>query len=117
MAPHPPQSPARKSRCPRRRLDDGQLAVAHRAASRTVAAASDHIALRQPRLVPALIALCENRRLLLRRPRAPSARSGEDLKPSNRLTLRLVQKLSVRHVSNPLPTQTTSDNRPLANAT
>jgi hypothetical protein len=66
--------------------------------------------------VPALIALCENRRLLLRRPRAPSARSGEDLKPSNRLTLRLVQKLSVRHVSNPLPTQTTSDNRPLANA-
>jgi hypothetical protein len=53
---------------------------------------------------------------LLRRPRAPSARSGEDLKPSNRLTLRLAQKLSVRHVSNPLPTQTTSDNRPLANA-
>ena len=27
-----------------------------------------------------------------------------------------MQKLSVRHVSNPLPTQTTSDNRPLANA-
>ena len=52
MAPHLPQSPARKSRCPRRRLDDGQLAVAHRAASRTVAAASDHIALRQPRLCP-----------------------------------------------------------------
>src|SRR3984957_6425304 len=69
-----------------------------------------------PDFVPALIAPCENRRLLLRRPRAPSARSGEDLKPSNRLTLRLVQKLSVRHVSNPLPTQTTSDNRPLANA-
>src|ERR1700689_4390856 len=66
--------------------------------------------------VPALIALCENLRLLLRRPRAPSARSGEDLKPTNRLTLRLVQRLSVRHVSNPLPTQTTSDNRPLANA-
>ena len=52
MAPHPPQPPARKSRCPRRRLDDGQLAAAHRAASRTVAAASDHIALRQPRLCP-----------------------------------------------------------------
>ena len=44
MAPHTPQPPARKSRCPRRRLDDGQLAAAHRAASRTVAAASDHIA-------------------------------------------------------------------------
>ena len=66
--------------------------------------------------VPDLIALCENLRLLLRRPRAPSARSGEDLKPTNRLTLRFVQKLRVRHVSNPLPTQTTSDNRPLANA-
>jgi transposase len=51
-----------------------------------------------------------------RLPRAPSARSGDDLKPTNRLTLRLVQRLSVRHVSNPLPTQTTSDNRPLANA-
>jgi hypothetical protein len=53
---------------------------------------------------------------LLRRPRAPSARSGDDLKPTNRLTLRLVQRLSVRHVSNPLPTQTTLDNRQIANA-
>ena len=39
--------------------------------------------------VPALIALCENLRLLLRRPRAPSARSGDDLKPTNRLTFDL----------------------------
>src|ERR1700749_566557 len=66
--------------------------------------------------LPALIALSENPPLLLRRPRPPSARSGEDLKPTNRLSLRFVQKLSVRHVSNPLPTQTTSDNRPLPKA-
>ena len=55
--------------------------------------------------VPALVALCENPRLLLRRPSPPSARSGEDLKPTNRLPLRFVQKLSVRHVSNSLSTQ------------
>src|SRR6185437_15064342 len=67
-------------------------------------------------LVPTFIALCENPRLLLRRPDAPSARSGEDLKPTNGLTLRLVQKLSVRHVSNPLPNRATSDSRPLASA-
>ena len=42
-------------------------------------------------LVPPLIALCENPYLLLRHPFAPSARSGEDPKPSNRLCLRLVQ--------------------------
>ena len=48
--------------------------------------------------VPALVTLGENPRFLLGRPRPPSARSGEDLKPTKRLPLRFVQKLSVRHV-------------------
>jgi len=64
--------------------------------------------------VPALIALCENLSLLLPRPNAPPSRSSENLKPTNRLPLRLVQKLSVRHVSNPLDSAT-SDNHPSAN--
>jgi hypothetical protein len=55
--------------------------------------------------VPALVTLGENPRFLFGRPRPPSARSGEDLKPTKRLPLRFVQKLSVRHVSNSLSTQ------------
>src|ERR1700677_4725737 len=55
--------------------------------------------------VPALVTLGENPRFLFGRPRPPSARSGEDLKPTTRLPLRFVQKLSVRHVSNSLSTQ------------
>jgi hypothetical protein len=47
--------------------------------------------------VPALVTLGENPRFLFGRPRPPSARSGEDLKPTKRLPLRFVQKLSVRH--------------------
>ena len=38
--------------------------------------------------VPALIALCKNLRLLLRRPNAPPSGPGENLKPTNRLPLR-----------------------------
>ena len=83
---------------------------------RTVAAAGTISPGDSRDFVLATIALRENRRLLLRRPSAPAARSGENLKPSNRLTLRLVQKPSVRHVSNSLSNSATSDNRPLANA-
>jgi hypothetical protein len=36
---------------------------------------------------------------------APPSRSSENLKPTNRLPLRLVQKLRVRHASNSLSTQ------------
>jgi hypothetical protein len=55
--------------------------------------------------VPALIALCDNLRFLFRRPNAPPSGPGENLKPTNGLPLRLVQKLSIRHVSNSLLTQ------------
>ena len=48
------------------------------------------------------VALGDNLCLLLRRPGAASSRSGEHLQPAHRLGLRFVQKLSVRHVSNPL---------------
>ena len=53
-------------------------------------------------LLAALIAFGENLRLLLRRPRTASAGAGKYLQPAHRLRLRFVQKLSVRHVSNPL---------------
>ncbi len=48
------------------------------------------------------IALGDNLSLLLSRPGAPPPRSGKHLEPLYRLALRFVQKLSVRHVSNPL---------------
>jgi len=65
-------------------------------------------------IVAALITLGENLRLLLRTPSATSTRAREHLKPTNRLSLRFVQKLSVRHVSNSLSTQRPSDYRPSA---
>ena len=66
--------------------------------------------------VPALIALCKNfLRPLLRRPNAPPSGPGENLKPTNRLPLRLVQKLSIRHVPNSLSTQRRRDYRAHAN--
>lgn len=54
----------------------------------------------EARLSSPTLTLGENPRFLLGRPRPPSARSGENLKPTKRLPLRFVQKLSVRHVSN-----------------
>jgi hypothetical protein len=61
-------------------------------------------------VVATLITLGENPRLLLRTPSTTPTRAREHLKSTNRLSLRFVQKLSVRHVSNPLPNQATSDN-------
>jgi hypothetical protein len=56
-------------------------------------------------VIAALVALGKNPRLVLRRPCPPSAGARKHLKPTNRLSLRFVQKLSVRHVPNPLSTQ------------
>ena len=53
-------------------------------------------------LLAALIALGEDPRLLLRGPGAAPTGPGKHFQPAHRLRLRLVQKLSVRHVSNPL---------------
>src|SRR6202011_6253532 len=50
----------------------------------------------------ALIALGNNPRLLLRTPRPPPTGPGKHLQPPNGVRLRFGQKLSVRHVSNPL---------------
>jgi hypothetical protein len=54
--------------------------------------------------IAALIALGDNLRLLLRAPTAAAPAPGKYLQPMNRfkLRLRLKQKLSVRHMSNPL---------------
>jgi hypothetical protein len=51
------------------------------------------------------VALGDNLRLLHRRPGAAPSRSGEHLQPAHRLRLGFVQKLSVRHVSNPLDSE------------
>jgi hypothetical protein len=48
------------------------------------------------------MALGNDPRLLLRSPRPAPSRSGKYFHPVHRRRLRLVQKLSVRHVSNPL---------------
>src|SRR5579863_5722598 len=53
-------------------------------------------------LVAALIAFGENLRLLFRGPRPASPGARKYLQPAYRLWLGFVQKLSVRHVSNPL---------------
>ena len=50
----------------------------------------------------ALVAFGEDLRLLRRRPRPASTEAGKHLQPTNRFRLRFGQKLSVRHVSNPL---------------
>ncbi len=53
-------------------------------------------------LLPALIAFREDLRLVRRGPRPASTGAGKQLKPTHRLRLGFGQKLSVRHVSNPL---------------
>jgi len=50
----------------------------------------------------AFTAFGDDPRLLLRRPGPAPACSGEDLDPAHGMRLRFGQKLSVRHVSNPL---------------
>ena len=69
-----------------------------------------HGAERQPRPRPRSHSSRREPHLMLRRPRPPSPRSCENLKPTNR-SGRFVQKLSVRHVSNPIdqPRQTIAD--------
>ena len=53
-------------------------------------------------LLPALVAFGEDLRLLRRGPRPASTGAGKHLQPTHRLRLGFGQKLSVRHVSNPL---------------
>ena len=99
-------------------LGRGGALTPDRAPSRVTAPAKQLLR-RQPvsprnrrHVVAALVTLGENPRLLLRRPRPTAARSREHLESTNRLfALRFVQKLCVRHVSNPQQNQATSDNR------
>jgi hypothetical protein len=77
-------------------------AAAPRAATRTIAAASPHVVAPPRNLVAALIALGENLSLLLYGPSPAAASARKYLEPARRFRLRFVQKLSVRHVPNPL---------------
>src|ERR1700684_2709138 len=100
-----PQERARSSSRPRRCFDAGS-SPAHVTTPAEQLLRSQPMPPRDSRhFAPALVTLGENPRFLFGRPRPPSARSGEDLKPTTRLPLRFVQKLSVRHVSNSLSTQ------------
>ena len=53
-------------------------------------------------IAAALVALGEDLTLLLCGPGAAPNGSGKHFQPAHRLRLRLLQKLSVRHVPNPL---------------
>ena len=56
-------------------------------------------------LLPALVAFGKDLRPLRRGPRSASQGAGKHLKPTHRLRLGSEQKLSVRHVSNPLDSE------------
>ena len=88
--------------------DAGELAPvarpagALRAANRTIAAALARVAAPPPKPSRRSRSSQRDLRLLLRSPSTAAAGASKYLKPAHWLRLRFVQKLSVRHVSNPL---------------